>query len=227
MTSSPRTAVLIFADAQQRDLRRRGLSSRHASLVSLPRLQELSDRADLHWFTDAAARSNPVAQRQDVLLHKQRGNSFGERLENAVDDLAREGYDRIVIVGRDCPQLSVGDVTTAIEQLDTKQLILGPDHRGGCYLIAFHTADRARLRGILWQQNTDAAELLGRFDDRNVALLETKFDLDGIEDVRALARIWSLPIEYSRFAITPIVNLVRFLSHLRRFVQLPPPAAFV
>lgn len=226
MTCSPRTAVLIFADAQQRDLRRRGLSSRHAALLSLPRLQELSGRADLHWFTDAAARSNPVAQRSGVSVRKQRGNSFGERLENAVEELARDGYERVVIVGRDCPQLSTDDVASAIHQLDTQRLILGPDYRGGCYLVAFHTADRARLRGIRWQQNTDADELLSRFNDCNVALLETKFDLDRIEDVHALARIWSLPIECSRIAITPIVKLVRFLSHLRRFVQLPPPLAF-
>lgn len=226
MTSSPRTAVLIFADAQQRDLRRRGLSSRHASLVSLPRLQELSGRADLHWFTDASPCSNPFAQRSGVSVHKQRGNSFGERLDNAVEELARDGYERIVVVGRDCPQLSTGDVATAIDQLDTQQLVLGPDHRGGCYLIAFHTADRARLRGVHWQQNTDAAELLSRFNESNVALLETKFDLDGIADVRALGRIWSLPIECLRVATTPIVNLVRFLSHLRRLVQLPPPVAF-
>lgn len=227
MSPSPRTAVLIFADAQQRDLRRRGLSSCHAALLSVPRLQELSGRADLHWFTDAAARSNPVAQGSGVSVHKQRGHSFGERLENAVEDLTRDGYERVVIVGRDCPQLSVKDVAAAIDQLDKRQLVLGPDHRGGCYLIALHTADRGRLNGIRWQQNTDAAELRSRFDDCNVALLETKFDLDGIEDVRALARIWSLPNEHATLAIAPSVDLVRFLSHLRRFVQLPPPVAFV
>lgn len=225
MSLSPRTAVLIFADAQQRDLRRRGLSSRHAGLLSLPRLAELSGRADLHWFTDALTQ-NPVAQRHGVVVHQQRGRSFGERLENAVEELTRAGYQRIVIVGRDCPQLSAADVALAIDQLETQQLVLGPDHRGGCYLIAFHTADRARLRGIRWQQNTDAAQLLSRFGDCKIALLETKFDLDSIQDVGALANIWSLPAPYPRIAVPPIVALVRFLSHLRRFVQLPPPAAF-
>lgn len=226
MTCTPRTAVLIFADAQQRDLRRRGLSSRHAALLSLPRLQELSGRADLHWFTDALSRSNPGAQRSGVMVHKQRGSAFGERLENAVEDLARDGYERIIVVGRDCPQLCTADVALAIDQLDTRQLVLGPDHRGGCYLIAFHTADRARLRGICWQQNTDADELLSRFKDCSVAVLDTKFDLDGIEDVLALARDWSLPNDRAATAIAPIINLVRFLAHLRRFVQLPPPFAF-
>src|SRR5687768_1310021 len=108
-TPRARAAVLIFADSQQRDLRRRSLPSSASSLLALPKLSEIAEcgLADLHWFTDRPASS--LLHRGDIQVHRQHGRGFGRRLENAIDKLATLGYDRIVIVGRDCPQLTAGD----------------------------------------------------------------------------------------------------------------------
>jgi glycosyltransferase A (GT-A) superfamily protein (DUF2064 family) len=67
--------------------------------------------------------------------------------------------------------------------------VLGPDHRGGCWLIAFHARDRASLlNGIHWQQNIDFAELASRIAPGQLLTLEVKIDLDRWQDARLLAR---------------------------------------
>lgn len=226
MTASvqpPRVAILIFAEGQARDLRRRGLSSRAAGILGLPRvaLAARSARADVHWFSDHPSRP----PRAGVVVHRQHGRSFGERLGNAVNELSAQGYDRLIIVGRDCPQMTGNDVSTAIDALDTSRLVIGPDHRGGCWLIGLHTADRAQLASIRWQQDTDAAELMSRFSECRITLLAQKIDVDSTADLLHLARVGALPEGLINSPVAVQVrHIVRFLSHLRQFLQLPPPA---
>jgi hypothetical protein len=217
-----RVAILVFAESLQNDLQRRGFGARHASLLQLPKLADIN--ADLHWFCDRA----PPRRDDFGQIHRQRGHSFGQKLENAVDELARLGYARVIIVGRDCPQLAAGDVSRAIELLDTRRAVIGPDHRGGCWLIGLHTADRALLRGIRWQQNTDARQLAARFAEADLALLETKIDVDSVADVRRLARIGWFAFDLGIIpAVAPVLRCLRQLCHLRRFLQLPPPVCSI
>lgn len=213
-----RTAILLFAEAQQRDLRRRGLASRLAPLLALPRLQV--DGADLHWFTD-----RPSAAPVGVCVHRQQGRGFSQRLQNAIDALSAAGYEQIVIVGRDCPQLTTDDISRAIELLVTRRLVIGPDHRGGCWLIGFRVADRARLRGVTWQHDTDARQLRQRFNG-DAAELEIKFDIDHTGDLALLARHFAPAAALLGRGNPPEGDCLILLSidaHLRRVHQLPPP----
>src|SRR5205814_4568355 len=121
-------------------------------------------------------------------IHRQSGHGFASRLENAIEKIHELGYDEIVAIGRDCPSLRATDIERAFAELASRKLVLGPDHRGGCYLIAFRSADRALLRDVRWKQNTDCAELLRRGGLEHVFLLPVKHDLDSWTDLRLFAR---------------------------------------
>ncbi len=175
-----RRALLIFAEEAPLDLARRHLPAAALPLLALP---ALNAGADVHVFS-----SRTASARADRTLHLQRGRNFAERFENAIETLGALGYAEIVAVGRDCPELSANDIARAFEQLRGKRLVLGPDHRGGCYLIAFRAADRALLRGIRWKRNTDCAELTARAGAAVVALLPIKHDIDSWADLRLAAR---------------------------------------
>lgn len=217
-------AILIFAESQQRDRRRRALPVAASPLLSLPDLRSLAGRAEVHWFTDRPAHAAPAPH---LRVHRQRGRGFAQRLENAVDDLAAMGYRRVVIVGRDCPQLSAADVAEALAQLESgKRLVVGPDHRGGCWLIAVHAADRALLSGVRWQHDTDAGELLSRVAPAQAVVLDTRFDLDDLADLRLLARHF-LPATRVMGLLSVGPHAAPILTaadlHLRVAHQLPPP----
>ena len=125
---------------------------------------------------------------RDSQIHRQVGHDFAARLENAIEKINELGYDEIVVIGRDCPSLRQIDIENALAELESRKLVLGPDHRGGCYLIAFRLRDRALLRGVRWRQHTDCAQLCDRCLPSELALLPLKHELDSWADIRLFAR---------------------------------------
>ena len=228
---SEQRAVLVFADALAADLARRRWPESFQPLLQTQTFDgEWSAGADVHLFTAAGITLPDLPA--SITIHAQQGATFAERLENAVETLAKLGYTQVVIVGRDCPDLEAADIERAFEQLDDHKLVLGPDHRGGCYLIALHLSDRSMLKGICWQQNTDCAELARRFGAAQTALLPVKLDLDSVADIRLLARstsrwrylaaelLRSLASSATPFLFQPFISSQAFL---RVLWQLPPP----
>ncbi len=226
LTIVPRRAVLIFADEAHADLSRRAFPNAARPLLSPPELgSELSPETDVHLFTSA---SGSV---QNARVHRQFGHDFAARLENAVERIAALGYDEIVVVGRDCPSLHAIDLENAFKELESRKLVLGPDHRGGCYLIAFRLADRDLLRGVRWRRHTDCAQLRDRYLPSEVWLLSVKYELDSWADIRLFARCGDPLARLASFllrvlcglnaVVTLFVDLALQRVRVRR--QMPPP----
>jgi hypothetical protein len=224
----PRRAVLIFADEAHVELARRSFPIAAGPLLNLPALgPEISLGIDVHLFTSAGDAAIAGCQ-----VHRQAGRNFAARFENAIERIAQLGYDEVVAIGRDCPSLHVKDIERAFAELASNTLVLGPDHRGGCYLIAFRSADRELLRGVRWKQNTDCAQLRRRCGTARVFLLPVKQDLDSWADIRIFARSGDPLARLARFLLGVIsasrVRLIHFVSiasqQMRVRQQMPPPA---
>lgn len=228
-----RRALLIFAESGHTDCARRGwpLSFCKLLLTQHSYVQQGED-FDTHLFT--SPRFHAFAE-PSITVHPQAGVSFAERLDDAVEVLARHGYEEIVMVGQDCPDLELPDIRRAFEELNRHALVLGPDHRGGCYLIGIHAADRSKLRGVQWQRNTDFRALLGRFGIENTFRLPVKMDLDTWGDVRLLARSRSRWRHLAQFLLrSQLPNWTVFhlsarmdpILSQRNDWQLPPPLRY-
>jgi glycosyltransferase A (GT-A) superfamily protein (DUF2064 family) len=224
----PRRAILVFADEIHVDLARRSFPKAARPLLNVAAFgSENLAAADIHFFTSAQTKTATGFH-----IHRQTGRDFAARLENAIERIAQLGYDEIVAVGRDCPGLRAIDIDRAFAELATRKLVLGPDHRGGCYLIAFRSADRQLLHGVRWKQNTDCAQLRERCGDEHVFLLPVKHDLDSWADVRIFARTDDPLARLALFLLgaicAPPSRLVRFVSiacqRMRVRQQMPPPA---
>ncbi len=85
--------------------------------------------------------------------HNQNGNSFGERIANAIQDVFAKGFSKVITIGNDCPQLTTGLINNAALKLKDHQLVLGPDTHGGLYLIGLHKdkLDKASFARMAWQ----------------------------------------------------------------------------
>ena len=219
-----RRAVLVFANPLGLDLSRRRLPHILRPLLSLRRLAPTAIDADLHLFTNGRADAPPGFH-----LHAQRGASFAERLELAVEEISNLGYDEIVVIGSDCPGLTTTDITAAFAGLAGKRLILGPDHRGGCYLIGLRASDRHLLRGVEWNRDRDRAQLQARVTREEVTLLATKQDVDSWADVSLLARAGHRLAQFvvrlfqlGNSALGFFVDLTAQRVRVRG--QMPPPA---
>jgi len=226
--NGPRRAVLIFADEAHVELARRAFPSAARPLLNLPSFgAELSPGIDVHLFTSSRG-STPCGPR----IHRQAGHDFAARLENAVESVNDLEYDEIVVIGRDCPSLRPIDIEHAFGELESRKLVLGPDHRGGCYLIAFRLRDRDLLCGVRWKRHTDCAQLRDRCLPLEVCLLPLKHELDSWADIRLFARCGDRLARLASFllrvvcgpdiAVTHFVDLA--LQRVRVRQQMPPPA---
>ena len=224
-----RRALLVFAEKAHVDLARKSFPIAARPLLNLPTFPGKSSAGvDVHLFTSAGKMENGSWQ-----IHRQSGRGFAERFENAIETVARLGYDEVVAVGRDCPGLREVDVEQAFAELASKKLVLGPDHCGGCYLIAFRCTDRALLRDIRWKRNTDCAQLLQRGGAEDVFLLPVKHDLDSWNDLRLFARTNELLAHLAAFVLrlfslaqVRVVEFVGIVSQRMRVRQQMPPPAF-
>jgi rSAM/selenodomain-associated transferase 1 len=87
----------------------------------------------------------------DVYYKKvQKGNSLGERMENAFEYAFSQGSERVVIIGSDCFEISSEIIDNAFAQLEHCDVVLGPAFDGGYYLLGTKSLIKELFWDISW-----------------------------------------------------------------------------
>jgi len=124
----------------------------------------------------------------DLLV--QRGNSLGERLCNATDDLLKQGYSAVCLINSDSPTLPASILVRAVHSLarDGDRVVLGAAEDGGYYLIGLKHAHRNLFNEIAWSTSDVLARTKQRAAeiDLPVELLPTWYDVDDAETLSRL-----------------------------------------
>ncbi len=86
--------------------------------------------------------------------------AFRHGVQTDVDDLGARmgdaasavlaGHRGVLIIGTDCPYLTADHLQTAADALRRHDVVLGPSHDGGYYLIGFSALHPELFRGISW-----------------------------------------------------------------------------
>ncbi|MEJ2085089.1 MAG: TIGR04282 family arsenosugar biosynthesis glycosyltransferase [Acidobacteriota bacterium] len=137
-----------------------------------------------------ALESGALPPDSEIAALVQEGNELGERLYRALSHLSRS-YPLVAAVGSDHPELPLSRVHNAFDRLEADaDVVLGPAHDGGYYLIAVRreALKRALFTGIEWSGPSVLEATLKRC--RNLGLrtelLEAAFDVDTPEDLDRL-----------------------------------------
>lgn len=121
----------------------------------------------------------------------QRGKSFGERLTSAFADARALGYEQIVAVPTDVPELDGAALARAFAALKRNPAVLGPSPDGGVYLIGLRPgrAGVAGLAGVRWQTPFVLGDLESRLRASGISptQLPALADVDDRGDLVALA----------------------------------------
>ena len=131
-----------------------------------------------------------LEERHGVHLIDQIGDDLGARMEHALAEMFRIGYQRAVIGGTDLPALPKSVYEDAFSLLSGHDLVLGPSFDGGYYLIGLSRTAPELFRHIPWSTpdvlrcTQTKAHALGL----TTALLAPQRDVDTIDDVLALIR---------------------------------------
>ena len=119
----------------------------------------------------------------------QRGNDLGARMLNALSDARARGFERTIIIGSDAPDLPLDYLRRAFELLHQNAIVVGPSADGGFVLIgASRPVSGTIFDGITWSRTDVCARLTENLRAQKLSFsrLETRHDVDEIEDVDAL-----------------------------------------
>lgn len=117
------------------------------------------------------------------------GSDFSSRFHSAFSQVFSQGFDRVIAIGNDCPELTVDLIRRAQFQLQSADMVLGPSHDGGVYLMGLSRSGFNELDFdvLPWQTDQLFARLLEVSSgwNRHYAL-PYLHDVDSFEELRHL-----------------------------------------
>ncbi len=132
-----------------------------------------------------------------VSLHRQQGENLGQRMGHALATALQQSQ-QVLIIGADCPALTVQDLHEALSVLASGQdAVVSPAEDGGYVLLGLSRFDPALFTGIDW----GTAEVMAQQRARLKALgwrwreLAQRWDVDRPEDLPRLQAL-ALPISH-------------------------------
>ena len=140
---------------------------------------------------------------------EQHGISFGERFINAIQAVFNKGFENVITIGNDSPQLAVSHILQAEKELENGRFVLGPSVDGGFYLMGISKSQfsKQNFRNLAWQTAFLSKQIIQLVINKkiNVFTLNTLFDIDSIQDVKSLlAYAYELPQQLVKLFIRAI-----------------------
>lgn len=114
----------------------------------------------------------------------QTSGDLGERIQSAFATHFLTDAQRVVLIGSDCPELTVRDIEDACFALEEHDVVLGPARDGGYWLIGLRSPQPMLFTGMPWSTDRVFAETKRRAHehDLRVAVLRELSDVDTITD---------------------------------------------
>ncbi|PIA78417.1 hypothetical protein BFR04_02445 [Gaetbulibacter sp. 4G1] len=137
------------------------------------------------YFSDAVIKSKWGAHYKAV----QEGNNLGERMKNAFIKGFEDGYNRIVLIGSDLPEINSSHIKNGLQALKTNNVVFGPAIDGGYYLVGMTKMYDFIFDNKPWSQSNllDVTSKELKQNNTSFALLNSLNDIDTFEDLEASA----------------------------------------
>lgn len=123
-------------------------------------------------------------------IFPQTGGDLGERMKNAFVHAFAEGFDEVVLIGSDIPDLPAEVLDAAFAALRNRGAVIVPTVDGGYCLIGFERGSFVPgvFEGIAWSTERVCADTLARLElaGIGVRLLPQWRDVDTPEDLKDL-----------------------------------------
>ena len=121
----------------------------------------------------------------------QDGEDLGEKMLNAFVLAFKRGYDKVVVIGSDCPQLTAEIIEKSFESLNFNEVVIGPAKDGGYYLLGMNKLYSELFQNKTWSSENVLLDTLIDLKKTNIpyTLLETLSDVDREEDLGELRKL--------------------------------------
>ncbi|NNK28325.1 MAG: glycosyltransferase [Flavobacteriaceae bacterium] len=124
---------------------------------------------------------------QEYYKAVQKGEDLGERMRNAFEEGLNDGYESIVLIGSDLPEIDQEHITSGLNALNNKEIVFGPALDGGYYLVGLSTLHDELFENKPWSQSSLLEVTLKELDEKKISyeLLKPLNDIDTFEDLVA------------------------------------------
>ena len=167
----------------------------------------------------------------------QQGNNFGERISQAVEDVFKKGFEKIIIIGNDCITLNTNQINDAVTALQIHESVIAPTNKGGVYLIGIskNIFDKKSFIAVHWQTSSVTKDLQQLYASLSVFQMPVMDDINDFNDLKK--QIFQLsPIHSIGIFLQSIIASIRkyiFLSEyftsvldIRYLFRIKAPPAF-
>ena len=118
----------------------------------------------------------------------QSGGNLGDRMSAAFMELFKSGYNKLIIIGSDCLELTELEIINAFEVLNNDDVVIGPSFDGGYYLLGMKAFLPTLFMNKNWSTPTVFKDTLHDLNELNktVSKLITLNDIDEEKDLPVL-----------------------------------------
>ena len=117
----------------------------------------------------------------------QTSGDLGEKMQQAFDWGFQKGYQHICIIGSDCYELHTPIILQAFAALEQYQVVVGPTHDGGYYLLGMNRLHPQLFQDKTWSSDQVLPATLEDLQSAHLSYqqLETLGDIDLEQDLPA------------------------------------------
>jgi rSAM/selenodomain-associated transferase 1 len=129
-------------------------------------------------------RDNDIWDASIFQKYLQQGEDLGVRMLNAFKDAFNANYNKVVIIGSDLYNLTPRHINEAFERLHKHDIIIGPAHDGGYYLLGMKSLYSQVFKNKDWGTSSVFKDTLNDLQDQSIQFLETLNDIDVYDDLK-------------------------------------------
>ena len=117
----------------------------------------------------------------------QKGVGLGEKMQKAFKKAFKDGFEKIILIGSDLPEISAEIIQEGFDSLDKNEVVFGPAEDGGYYLVGMKKSHTFIFENNPWSNPKLLETTLKELGKQDVcfSLLKTLNDIDTFEDFKS------------------------------------------
>jgi len=157
---------------------------------------------------------------EGIKYNKSGYGDLGQRMCRTFEDSFRSGYERVVIIGCDCPGVNSDLLLSSFKALKNNDMVIGPATDGGYYLIGLTKTSPELFTGIDWGTDSVYRQTIAIAQDRKLRTMQLieLSDVDTPDDLN-LCRDMKLISPNSENIISVIIVTLNEQANIQQTIK--------